>query len=492
MHSSIDQLFWRFFRHASCLVLIVLIFAAACARGPVETGATEDLYGLQMSPVAFTPPSINNTQLANGITLDHVAEPEIPLVTVQVRIGVGSIFDPPDKIGAAALTAGVIRTGGSALLAGDDLDRELEARGAVLSVDTDREQTWFRLSVLKEDLAWGMELLANLLTDPVLPAEKLDEARSRQMVSLSQRLDQPRDFSRALFPMLVFGRENPWGRTTTPRTLEAIAVEDLRAIHKRFYFPGNIKLGMSGAVTWDEAQQLAAERIGSIPPREEILPELPEAPPVEQPVVYIVPRPVKQNVIYFGHAGVGRFVAEKFPIKVLNSILSEGQVSRLIGEVRVKRGLAYLVYGRLGEGTQRGVYFNVAMTKVASTLEALDAMLSVNEDLRATNVSDKELDFARQASINAFVFFFDTPEKLIHQKMVLDAFGYPADYLNTYVDKMSTVAADEVREAAERHLHLDKLVVLIVGEVDEALRARLESIGPITEIDDETLRNEWL
>ena len=100
---------------------------------------------------------------------------------------------------------------------------------------------------------------------------------------------------------------------------------------------------------------------------------------------------------------------------------------------------------------------------------------------------------AKESDINSFVFFFETAEKIVGQKMMLDAFGYPDDYLATYVDHLKRVAGEEVRAAAAEHLHLDRVVVLIIGDVNEQMRARLtEQIGPITEIGDEELRGEWL
>ena len=466
---------------------------AADAPNPA-TGSAQARFGLQFPAVHFTPPAVNQWTLANGIRLRHYAEKEVPLATVLVRVAVGSVNDPPGKVGAARMTGEVIRNGGSKDLSGDDLDRELESRGALLEVSTDREETWFRLSVLSEDLDWGMKILSDLLARPALPEDKLVEARGRAIVDLRQRLDEPRNTARALFPQLVYGKGNPWGWTQTERTLDSLTTDGLRAMYDKYYGTDRLMLGLAGDVDFEQAKDLAAKCFGPETFRqvEEQAPQTPTVEPVAKTRVYVAPREASQNVIYFGHEGISRFASEKFPIKLFNLVLSGGFPSRLYKEVRSNRGLAYLVYGVLGEGTRRGIFYNVALTKVATTTETLRLMLQINEGLRREPARRDEVELARQSAVNSFVFLFDTAEKIVKQKMTLDGFGYPEDYLATYVPNLTAVTAEQIRDAARNDLHLDRIVVLVVGDVSAATRADLEKLGPLTVISEDELRKEWL
>jgi zinc protease len=449
---------------------------------------------MTFAPVAFQPPKVDVDKLSNGILARHCAEMEVPMTTVLVRVGVGSVNDPAGKVGAAEMTGQVIRAGGSEALPGDALDREMESRGAELSVETTREETWFRLSILPEDLEWGMRALAGLLARPRLPGEKLDEARARADVDLHQRLDVPMDAARALFPQLIFGKGNPWGWTKTDKTLGRLSVEDLKAMHKQFYRASRIELGLSGAVTRERARELAERYFGpaTFPPAPEGKPVLPEAPRVKAARVYVVQRPVTQAVVYIGHEGIGRFTPEKFPVKLLNEALSGGFSSRLTKQVRVERGLAYLVYGAITEGSARGIFYNVALTKVASTLDAIRVMMQVDEELRQAPLSPDEIETARQSTVNSFVFLFDAAEQVVRQQMTLDAFGYPADYLATYVDKLKRVTGGQIRDAARKDMHLDRAIVLVFGSMDARMRADLAKLGPVTDISEDRLRADWL
>jgi zinc protease len=470
-----------------------MICLAGCLRGEPATGTAEARFGLRAAPLRFAPPQVNHAALPGGATIDHYGDDTIPLVSVLVRIATGSVDDPPGKIGCAAMTAETIRNGGTTTLPGDELDRQLEARGADLSVTTGREDTWLRLSVLEEDLDWGMNLIGELLARPALPADKLDEARARRKVALAQRLDVPQDLALALYPMLLWGRDNPWGWTDTARTLDALTVNDLRAHYETFYRPRNVKIGFAGAVAWDSARVWGVRMLSRLEARADAgSRERPPAPPVERAHVYIVPRDVTQNVIVFGQEGIARLSPDLFPVKVFNNVLSGGFTSRLLREVRSERGLAYEVYGQIGTGTVRGVASDVAMTKVESTGQALALMRDINEDMMTEPPTAQEMSIARDAESNGFVFFFDTAEKIVRQKMTLDAFGYPPDYIAGYLDKLRAVTPEGVRDAAARILHPDRMIYLVVGKVDEALRAELEALGPVTEISDETLRSAWL
>ena len=458
----------------------------------LATGTAEARFGLKFAPVEFTPPQVGHAVLPNGITLDHYADPAVPMVTIVLRVGVGSVHDPAGKVGAAEMTATVLRNGGTAAMPGDMLDRELDARGAELTATSDREETWLRLSVLEEDLAWGLKVMADLVANPAFPQAKLDEARGQEIQMLQQRLDVPREIASALFPQLVYGEGNPWGWTTTQATLQALTIEDLRAIHAKFYVSGNFKLGLSGAITWEQAQAESAATLGKLQAQPFVPQELAKVPVTETTRIFLVERPITQNAVYFGHEGVNRFTPDKFPLRVFNSVLAGGFTSRLFKEIRSNRGLAYAVHGRAGEGTDKGVFFNVALTKAPSSAEALNLMLDINRDLTQNPPGTEEVEIARQSDVNSFVFFFDTSEGVVRQKMTLDAQGYPEDYLGTYVSKLSAVTPQEVQQAAARNLHLDRITVLIVGQVDAALRKELEGMGPITTITEEELRGKWL
>lgn len=458
----------------------------------IITGSAEARLGVKITPLDFKPPQVNHATLSNGITLDHFAEPTIPLVTILVGIRVGSVNDPEGKVGAAEMTGEVIRTGGTARLAGDELDRQIESRGAQISVDTSREQTWFRLSALKEDLPWALDLLTDLLTHPALPEAKLEEARARTIVGLRQRLDTPMDVAQTLYPQLVYGYGNPWGWTSTEHTVKAITVADLRAIFEKYYVSGNIKLGLCGDVTWADAQRLAEGSFGKLDHRSAPPLALPAVKAIEQTQVYIAPREVTQNVVYFGHLGVERFSPFKFPIKVFNNVLSGGFTSRLFKEIRSDRGLAYAVFGQVGEGTQRGVFQEMALTKVESTGQVLNLFHQITDQLTQEPPAPAEVELASKSDVNAFVFFFDTPEKIVQQRMFLDLYGYPPDYLATYTDKLQSVTPQDVQKAAAASLHPDRAVVLVVGAVGPELRAELQKMGPITEITEQELRAKWM
>lgn len=466
--------------------------SSAVEMSQIKTGSAEARLGLKFPAQDFRPPQVSHTTLASGVTLDYFAEQTIPLVTVLVRLRVGSVDDPAGKVGAAEMAGTVIRNGGTAKLSGDELDRQMEARGAQLSVSTSREETWFRLSVLKEDLPWALGVLTDLLTSPALPDSKLEEARAREIVALRERFDAPMDVGRVVFPQLVFGKGSPWGWTSTEATLKALTIADLRAIFEKYYVSGNMKLGICGNVTWADAQRLAGATFGKLAQRPAPQPTLPAVPAIETGRVYIVPREATQNVVYLGHEGANRFDPLKFPVKVFNNVLSGGFTSRLMKEIRSDRGLAYSVYGEIREGTVKGSFLELALTKVESTGQVLDLFRQIDADLMQHDPTPTEVERAKQADINAFVFFFDTPEKIIHQKMTLDGFGYPADYLATYVDKLKAVTPQQVREVASAKLHPSRAIVLVVGQVDGELQAQLAKVGPITEIKDEELRKSWM
>jgi len=418
-------------------------------------------------------------ELDNGIRLFLMEDDELPLAFVRVLVRTGSIYEPADKIGLAELTGRVMRTGGTEDLSGDEIDEELEFLAASVETSIGREMGSASVDCLSKDLDRCLEILAGVLRRPAFPLEKLELERARVEERIRRRNDDPQAVASREIALAVYGRESPWARIPSMATVDSVTREDLVAFHQRYFHPNNIMVGVAGDFDRGHLLEKLEGVFGDWPVQEV---DFPEVPPVdreiERRVVYI-PKDINQANIRLGDFGYNRLNPDRFAIEVMNFIYGAGGFSsRLMTEIRSDMGLAYAVWGYVGRGTDVGLYQAGAETRTESALRTIEEMLRITGEMREKPVSREERDRAVDSMANRFVFLYDSPSKIVSQYMDLEYYGYPEDFLDTYLENLRAVTTEDVEAAARKYLHPDRAIVLLVGNRED-LDGNLDQFGPV-------------
>jgi hypothetical protein len=155
----------------------------------------------------------------------------------------------------------------------------------------------------------------------------------------------------------------------------------------------------------------------------------------------------------------------------------------LFKSIRTAQGLAYGVGGGIGSAFDHPGIVRIAMsTKSATTVESIQALYKEIDGLQQNPISDEEIKRAKDSILNSFVFNFDSPEKVLRERMAYEFYGYPADYLERYRSGIEKVGKEDVARAAAKYLHREKLAVLVVGNTAEFDKP-LSTLGPVTNVD---------
>src|SRR6185436_1449539 len=246
---------------------------------------------------------------------------------------------------------------------------------------------------------------------------------------------------------------------------------------KNYLRPGNIRMAVSGDFDAKEMVRLLEKTFGDWRGGKADLPAV--APIQERPLsgVYLVERPVTQSSIAIGHLGANRFDPDKYPLYVVNEVLGEGGfTSRLMKEVRSTRGLAYSVAGGVGSDTDRGLLEIRCRTRADATVQAIDAIREVVSTFRDKGPTDEETREAKDAQTNSFVFTVDGTDAYMQQFLYYEHYGYPANYLQSWRDRLAAVTREDAARAAKAHLKPEAMVVLVVGN-PKAFDRPLDSLG---------------
>ncbi len=430
-------------------------------------------------------PDVEKITLDNGLRLYLLEDKSLPLFNVSVRMNCGSYLDPFDKVGLASVCGTVMRTGGTSKWTGDEIDEMLEGIGAAVEVGIDDISGNAGINVLSDYQDLALEVLAEVLRRPVFDEDKIDLAKMQQRSAISRRNDDVGAIALREWRKLVYGSDT-YFRNPEYATIKAITRDDLMAFHKDYVAPQNIQLAIIGDYDHDALLEAVNKYFGDWPQGYVPVPPVPKVDYEWRTKVYYVDKPdAKQSYIRIGHLG-GLVTDPDYADKiVMNAILGGGFGSRLMDAVRTKMGLAYSVGGRyISNIAYPGYFFAVGSTGPENTVKAAKEMIKQIKSMQTDPPTEEEMQKGKDGYLNSFVFNFDTKREVVTRMMNYDFHGLPADFLQKEKEGVEKVTPEAVMAAAQRNLHPDSMIILVVGsgaEFDEPLEAL--GFGPVDTID---------
>jgi len=429
-------------------------------------------------------PKVEKTALANGMQLFLLEDHELPLISISARIRTGSVYEPADKIGLAAITGTVMRTGGTTSKTGDEIDEQLESIAASVETGIGLNSGYASMSVLKEDIDTGLAILADVLMNPAFREDKIELAKILHRSAIARRNDQVFQIAGREFDKLIYGPDSVYARHTEYATIDNIGREDLVAFHKKFYCPNNMMLSVCGDFDTKQIIKKIEQAFASWKKADVEVPAVPQVNYEFRPTVNVIRKDdINQANIRLGHIGCLMSDPDYFALIVMNRILGVGFTSRLFRNVRSREGLAYSVFGNYSADYDHpGVFYAGCQTKSQSTVYAIRAMVQEVQKMTESEVTDEELAIAKESYLNSFVFNFDSKGEIVNRLMTYEYFGYPQDFLQKTKENVEKVTRADVLRVAREHLVPDKMQILAVGrpqDFDEPLSV----LGSVREID---------
>ena len=435
---------------------------------------------------SFQPQQPKRIEFSNGMVIFLQEDHELPLIDGTARIRGGSANEPANKVGLVDIYGEVWRTGGTKSQTGDQLDDFLEVRAAKVESGGGPDSASISFSCLKGDLDDVFKAFVDVLQNPEFRDDKIDIAKKGEEDNISRRNDDVGAIAHREAAKLAYGADNPYARVPEYATLAAITRQDLIDWHAKYVHPNDIILGISG--DFDSAAMEARLRSAFESwPKGESFPPFPKNEltySLAKPGYYFIPKEdVNQSNIRMVGLGTSRDNPDYYAISVFNEAFGGGFSSRLFNDIRTKRGLAYGVGGGVGTNFGHPGMLQIAMgTKSQSTVEAIQAVDEDIDDLSKRPITADEIQRAKDAILNAFVFRLDSPDKILAERMVYEYYGYPPDWLDKYQAEIKKVTAADVNRVAAKYLHKDQLARLVVGNPKEFDKP-LSSLGPVKEID---------
>ena len=473
----------RFLLRATLCPLWLMLLAGTLL-GAVSKAQAQDWKKIPIPQLpAFHPQEPKRIELPNGMVIFLQEDHELPTIDATARIRGGSRSEPAEKAGLVSLYSEVWRTGGTKSQTGDQLDDYLEIRAAKVETGANADSTTISLSCLKEDFNDVFKVFAELLRQPEFRADKLDLAKNEIIDGISRRNDDVGQIAARESTKLAYGAQNPYARVPEYATVAAVTQQDLINWHRTYVHPNNIIIGVAG--DFDSAQVEAKLRSAFGDWQKGPAPQAPEIKfESAKPGFYEVKKEdVNQSSIHMVALGTTRNNPDYYAIEVFNEAFGGGFSARLIQSLRTAQGLAYSVGGGIGTRFDHPGMLQLAMgTKSSTTVEAIQGLFAEIDKLKTNPINDSEIKRAKDTILNNFVFNFDTPDKVLRERMAYEYYGYPADFLERFRAGIEKVTTEDVARVVAKYLHKDDLAVLVAGNPAEFDKP-LSTLGRVSEVD---------
>ena len=415
---------------------------------------------------------IQEISLSNGTKAYLIQTNALPMIDIEISIDAGSRYDPKNQSGLAALTAAMLTRGiswqGGALNEAQQADAIAEL-GASISASASGERTIVRARSLSKPELFNplLQLLVASVSKPIFDQSILMREKQRVSSAIQEGDTKPEVVLQKRFRQAVFGNY-PLARSSSIESIAAIQEGDLKRFHQDFYRQDRVIVNLVGNIDHAGAKQIAEQIIGALPAKGPTIPVLPplERSPIEpesQRVIRI-PFQTQQTHIAMGMTAIPRDNPDYFPLLVGNYVLGGGGfVSRLVGEVRDKRGFAYSVFSYFQPGRDTGTFEAGLQTRNDQADQALKVLQETVARFIEDGPSEVELAAAKANLINGYPLRLDSNRKLLDNLSAITWNQLPLNTLDIWTQHVAAVKKDDVRNAFKRHLDMRRMISVLVG-----------------------------
>ena len=427
-------------------------------------------FGLLSNAHAILP--IEKLDSYKGAKAYLVQTKALPMVDIEVSIDAGDRYDPIGKSGLADMTAGLMNygvKGDKGVLTEAQIADEIADLGANIGLSVGGERAILRIrSLSRKDLRdRAVKLAAAMLSTPTYDPKIVEREKQRTITSLQEAETKPEYVLERRFKKSVYG-DYPLADSPTVKSVAAVNTSDLKQFHQQFYRGDRMIVSIVGDVDRAEANELVQALLKQIPQSGQSIAKLPElqrspVEPLMQREIQI-PFDSQQAHIAMGMTAVARSNPDYFPLLVGNYILGGGGfVSRLMSEVREKRGLAYSVFSYFAPGKDNGIFQAGLQTKNDQASQALEVMSSTISQFIADGPTSSELVAAKANLVNGYPLRIDNNRKLLDNVSSIAWNDLPLDTMDVWTKQVEAVTLEQVKAAFQKYLAMDRMKIVVLG-----------------------------
>jgi predicted Zn-dependent peptidase len=416
-------------------------------------------------------PRAEEATLKNGLQVILLPAHKVPTFNMQLVVLSGGLADKPDYRGLASFTASLLREG-TKTRSSKDIAEQVDALGATLTANSGLSTmtSVINASGLVENLDQTLDLFADVIRNPTFPQAEVDKYKTRTLAQLQFQRSIPQFLAAEQFQRAIYGTNHPASLIAPPaESLKKLTSKDLADFHAMYYRPNNAILAIVGDVTMKEIMPKLEKVFGDWEKGDVPAVTIPQAPAQAESRIYLIDRPGSvQTVLQLGTLGIERTSPDYFAVLLADRVLGGGPSGRLFMNLREDKGYTYGAYSNFGGSKFRGTWMSSSEVRTDVTEGAMKEFMYELKRLRDEPVSADELENAKRAIIGSFALSLEQPNTLLQNIITQKLYNLPADYWDTYPQKVSAITVADVQNAAKKYIDLGHLQVVAVGDAAKA------------------------
>lgn len=406
---------------------------------------------------------IRERVLPSGLILIAAHNPTSKTCATAVNLKISSLDERAGEEGLAALTGGCLDEG-TARRTGDELAQAVESLGGSM----DSSAAGGSVQCPAENLGSAIALLDECVFEPSFPEAEVQRVRDETLAEIESEQHEPRTVARRRFRSLIYG-DHPFARPSygSAEHVQAVTPERLRAFHERQFVVQKGIVATCGPEDPDKALDLLekqfAARGGALSER----PAFDSAPARDAKTDEHTAMDREQVHVFVGHLGIRRMDPDYHALLVMDHVLGTGPgfTSRITKKLRDERGLCYSVSAAIASsaGLEPGTFTAYIGTSPEHRTESVDGFLDEMRAIRDGVPTAQELEDVQDYLTGSYVFGLERNTQLVSYAVRCKRFGLPYDEILRYPDKIRAITVEDVRRAAQDHLHPDTVAIVSAG-----------------------------
>ena len=479
----------------AALILVALVSSLAFGQAgpaPTQQQTTKGAVVKGKAPVSkevlkVKLPRAEEATLPNGLQVVLLRSTKVPTFNMQLVVLTGGLADPADYRGLAGFTASLLREG-TAKRSSKDISEQVDALGATLTAGSGLSSFTTNVTTagLVENFDQTLDLFADVVRNPTFPQAEVTRYKTRTLSQLQLQRSIPQFLAAEQFSRAIYGTSHPASLIVPPaESINKVSSKDLMDFHAKYYRPNNAILAIVGDVTMKEIMPKIEKAFGDWQKGDVPAMTIPAAPSQGESRIYLIDRPGSvQTVLQLGTLGIERTSPDYFAVLLADRVLGGGPSGRLFLNLREDKGYTYGAYSNFGGSKFRGTWISSAEVRTDVTEGAMREFMNELNRLRDQAVSADELENAKRAIIGSFALSLEQPQSLLQNIITQKLYNLPADYWDTYPQKVSAITAADVQRVAKQYIDLGHLQVVAVGDASKA-REVLQKYGKVEVFDAE-------
>lgn len=408
----------------------------------------------------------------------------LPLVSIGVSFRSGAAFDPAGKDGLARVTARMLRRGARGYTA-DRIEETVDALGGELAADVGVSSSGVHFEIIRRSLDPMVDLVGTILGAPTFDEAELGRLLRESEAELIEARDNDRSLANRALRRTLFA-DHPYGRRVSGKieTLRTLTPADVRACYEQHYTRRNAVVIVSGDVTEAEGRTIADRLLAALPEGEAMPDPVPQPERRKGRHLVFVDKPDRtQTQMVIGGLGTDAHDADHFPLAVATTVFGGTFTSRLMQEIRAKRGWSYGASARAGFDRRRDAFTMWTAPAATDAPACLGLEIEMLKAWIDGGVTEDEVAFVKRYLLRSHAFDIDTARKRVHQKLEAALYDLPAGYHEGYLATIEAVTATSASAAVKNRISAEDMVIGVVGthaEIGDTIVKAIPDLASVT------------